>query len=114
MLKMGGVAGELLPVRKGVGDIHIGPADILLHIAVHLGHVHRNLPKPVIFVPAEEQAGLLAHLPQRLYHKIAGGHIPEVADVDSAGRTNARGTDVLLFLRAAPDDLLRDFFRPMH
>ena len=114
MLKVRRVAGKFRAVVKGVGNVHIGAADILLHVAVDLGHVHGDLPQAVILVPAEQEACFLAHLAQRLDHEVAGGHVAEVADVDGARGADAGGADVFFLVRAAPDDLLRDFFRPMH
>ena len=104
-----GIGGELIFIFKGIGNVGVRAADILFHIAVHLGYVDRNLPQPVIFVPAEQQPGLFAHFPQRLHHEVAGSHIAEITDMNGTGGADAGSADIFLLVRLSGDDFSRNF-----
>ena len=112
LLKM---RGKALVAAPGVGDVHIGAADIFVVAVPHnLPDIRGNFAAAVKLVKGEQQPGLFAHFAQCPDHKQWGGHIPEIADVNRPGGADARGTDVFFLIRAALDDALRDFFRPMH
>ena len=91
---------------EGVGRIHIGRTDVFLHIAVHLGHVHGNLPDSVIFVPGEQKLRLFSLSLQRLHHEEAGGNVPEITDMDGARRTDARSAYIFFLVRVPADDFV--------
>ena len=112
LLKMLGV---VLVTAPGVGNIHVGAADIFVVVAAHLGlHVGRDLAAAVELVPGEKKLCPLALLLQSLDHHQGGGHVAEIADVDRAGGADARGADVLILIGVARNNALRDLFRPMH
>ena len=70
------------------------------------------LRRPVKLVPAEQQSGLPAHTAQRLNHKVTGGNIAEIADMNRTGRTDARGAHILILVGSTGDYLLCDILRP--
>ena len=112
-LEMNGVVLRIA-VGEGVGHVHVGATDVRLHVVADLCHVDGHLTHPVKFVPGEEQTGFLAHSAQGTHHEIAGRHVAEVADMDGARGRNSRGADVFFLVGVTVDDLLCDFFGPMH
>ena len=109
--KMRGVARAAAP---RVGRLRIGPAEELLHVRTDLGDVDGDFAQPVEIIPGKEQPRPLSQPAQRAADKIAGGDVPEIADVHRAGRADARGADVFRLVRMALDQLPGDGFGPMH
>ena len=97
----------LLLCAKRVGHIRIGCSDIFLHIISYLGYIDGNLPDPVILVPGEEKLRFLSLALQGFHHEQAGGDVPEIADVDGAGGTDAGSAYIFFLVRVS----VYDFFR---
>ena len=99
--------GKALVTAPGVGNVHIGTADIfVVAVADRLAHVCGDLPAAVIIVPGQQQACLFALLLQCLDNEQRRGDIPEVADVDRAGGAGSRRADIFFLVRTAVDDFL--------
>ena len=107
-LKMLGI---VLVAAPGVGDVHVGSADVLVIGIAHGGlNVCGDLAATVKIVPGEEQAGALTLFLESLADKQGGGDVAEIADVNRARGADAGGADVFLLVGISVNELLCDLF----